>query len=507
MSMKKAIILSICTLFLISCGRFQNNAGNDNPNTATDSAITGSSITTSAVSGGVVSTAAVSGAAMGKQEGRENEEKVKVRFVTDETGQKQKLRLGSVNEKDTGVYFKNCEEFVSLYSQVSDGHYYFLKANDNGGYTIYQDKDRIVGQISQDSLNSVYENEEYGTYFVITVSGFIKYGTEFYAILCVEYGDNYDYGNDYKYTYDLTHVNLETGGIEIIWNFSSGDNENGTGTDRIDYGRDIIYLALYKDKMYFMDADRHINFSYEETMKELEELQELTDEEREERAAAEDASKNFVKKDMANGCSETIMPSAANMDEAKPYLTIVDGKIYYGQQKGKKVTLYAYDLESYQEQKIFSYQRKQPYQGDYTWGRTADDVFLEIDEDYIYCQEFIIPRAGGEMIPVFRQAVVYEDGRLPYAHNKKYIFYIDKEYKLHRFSKKTKSDVIISDMKIMDVDCTEKNIYVKEYDKRYMRYIYEMEDDDTLPYDVAANVYCMDMDGEHVERIVKKVNG
>ena len=492
--MKKLMILCICILLLTACTALKNNAGNDALNPATGSAVTGSSITTSAVTSGVVSTAAVSGVAMEEQERWEKKEKVKIRFVTDETGQKQKLRLGDVNEKDTGVYFKNCEDFVFRYSQVSDGHYYFMKINDNGKYTIYQDKGRIVGQFSLDSLNSVYENEKYGTDFVIQVSGFIKYGTEFYALLKAEYGDNYDYEDDYEYTDDLAHVNLETGEIEIICNLGSGDNENEMV--RISYELDTLYLALYKDKMYFMDLDRYYNF--EELNKEF---AQLTDEELSE-SVANMTSKNFVKKDMDNGCPETIMPSASNMDKAKPYLTIVDNKMYYGQQKGKKVTLYAYDLESYQEQKIFSYQRKQPYQGDYIWGRTEDDVFLEMDEDYIYCQEFIIPRAGGEMIPVFRQAVVYEDGRMPYAHNKKYIFYIDRKYKLHQFSKKTKSDVIISDMKIMDVYCTEKNIYAKEYDKRYT--FDELEEHS---YFETGNVYCMDMDGEHVERIVKKVNG
>ena len=476
--MKKAMILVVCTLFLISCGRFQNNAGNDNPNTVTDSAITGSSITVSAVSGSAASTAAVSGAAMGEQERWEKKEKVKVRFVTDETGQKQKLRLGDVNEKDAGVYFKGCEDFLSRYSQVSDGHYYFLKRNDDGDYMVYRDKGSIVGQFS------IYDgvSKKYGTdYDYSYVAGFVKYGTEFYALVNVEYGDLIEFDDYYWYKTDLAHVDLETGGIEIICNLVSGDNMKYI--TRIDRTEDIVYLAFYKDKMYFTDMD-----VYEERSEDREE---------------DNTPKNLVKKDMDNGCPETIMPSTANMDEAKPYLTIMDGKIYYGQQKGKKVTLYAYDLENYQEQKIFSYQRKQPYQGDYIWGRTSDDVFLEMDEDYIYCQEFIIPRAGGKMIPVFRQAVVYEDGRMPYAHNKKYIFYIDKEYKLHRFSKKTKSDVIISDMKIMDVDCTEKNIYVKEYDKRYVFSFLE-EDDDY--YDAAVNIYCMDMDGNHVKRIVKKVN-
>ena len=50
--------------------------------------------------------------------------------------------------------------------------------------------------------------------------------------------------------------------------------------------------------------------------------------------------------------------STSNMNEAKPYLTFVDGQILYGRQKGKKVYLYAYDLNTKKKVKYYAIKKK-----------------------------------------------------------------------------------------------------------------------------------------------------
>lgn len=84
-----------------------------------------------------------------------------------------------------------------------------------------------------------------------------------------------------------------------------------------------------------------------------------------------------------------------NMTKAKPYLTYMDGKIYYGISQDKTVTVYSYDMASKTEKQVFKYKRKNKYDSDY--------VFISIDEDYIYCQDYMIPRTGGKMLPVLKK--------------------------------------------------------------------------------------------------------
>lgn len=452
--MKKVIILCICICLLSACA--VNNAGNGNLNTVAESVVTGSSITGSAVSGGAVSAAAVSEEV--------TTEKKKTEFVIDETGKKRKLNLGKIKTEDAGI---SLSIFVSrpvgLYSQVSDGHYYYLKSDGNHKYTIYRDKGEKVGQFSFDLDSKAYYN---------SVDYLVKYGSEFYAQLYYEYGEEDDYAAVVDSKTYLARVDLKKGKAEPIVEL----------TDR-SYGN----LYLYQKELYFEDQstiDDDIDWSECEWY---------------------DFPGTFVKMDMERNFSETVIPSTNHLDRQLGCLTFMDGKIYYGVQKGKKVTLYSYDLKSKKEEKILFYERKKAY---HKYMSEMCNTRVEIDEDYIYCQDYIIPRDGGEMIPLFRHARVFEVvgdyGKITCAYNKKYIFYIDKDYKVHRFTKKTKQDVIISDMKAMDVKCTEDSVYVQEYDEYLTgdgdeEYVYP--DDDPA----SGNVYYMDVNGEHVEKIVERV--
>ena len=64
--------------------------------------------------------------------------------------------------------------------------------------------------------------------------------------------------------------------------------------------------------------------------------------------------------------------------------------------------------------------------------------------------------------------------------------------------------MIISNIKAMDVKCTKDSVYVQEYDKYLIGeggpgYVYP-EDDPTC-----SNVYCMDVNGKNVKKIVERV--
>ncbi|MCH5265593.1 MAG: hypothetical protein J1F02_06815 [Lachnospiraceae bacterium] len=387
--MKKIIALSVCFLLLTACTTLKNNAGNDSPNTATDSAITGSSITASAVSGGVVSAEAVSGEVTAEKRKIGKGGKKKAGFVIDETGKSRKLNLGKVNTGDVGVNLGVFDsQPVGLYSQVSGGHYYYMKSDGKHNYTIYRDKGEKMGQFSFD-----IDSRASGNF----LEYFVKYGSEYYALLMYEYSKGDDDDDLYDIKTYLAQVDLKKGKAEPILKL----------TDR-SYGD----LYLYQKGLYFEDQstiDDDIDWSEFEWY---------------------DFPGDFVKMDMKKDFSETKLSSTKHLDRQLGCLTFMDGKIYYGVQKGKKVTLYSYDLKTKREEKIL--------------------------------------------------------------------------FKVHRFTKKTYEDMIISNMKAMDVKCTEDSVYVQEYDEALSD---EGEDDYVFKDDnpASTNVYYMDINGEHVEKIADGV--
>lgn len=461
--MKKVIILCICIFLLSACAAFGNNAGNDKLNTVTDSVVTGSSLTGSAVTGSAVSAGATT-------EKVEKKGKKKISYVIDETGARRKLELGEINTKDAGIGISDFDltPCIGNYSQVSDGHYYYMKSDGKHNYTIYRDKGDRIGRFSVDVDPDASWN---------SLQDFAKYGSEYYAILRYEYKKGDTSSPDVK-TY-LAHVDLKKGKAEPVVNLT---------------GRSLGILYLYRQGVYFEDKDwDNDDDDYDWSDDEDDEDDWIEVDE------GDLDTGDFVKMDTERDFSETILSPTSNMSMELSSLTFMDGKIYYSVQRGKKVALYSYDMESQQEEEILFYERKKAYEYDYLES-------LKIDEDYIYCQDYIIPRDGGEMIPFFRRVKEYDlnlRAVLPYTYNKKYIFYVDKKYKVHRFTKKTKKDVIISNIKAMDVKCTEDSVYVQEYDKFSIEGGPEYVHSDDNP--ASSNVYCMDVNGKNVKKIVERV--
>lgn len=470
--MKKMFVLCMCMLFLSACSSFADNAGIHDTSTVTGSAASGSG---SAVASGT----AVSGQAVGE---RDEIEKQKISIVTDETGEKRELKLGNVNTKDRGVYFSDAY-WVTDYSQVIDGHYYYLRyeGTKDADYIIYRDKGEKVGGFN------LFEYETFYDYTYYDIVGFAKYGESFYILYEngeEELDDDAEAAEDELFDADfyfmnpvkLARVDLEKRKVEDIYDITSA-YLSGDGN--------LVFCNIYKNGFYF----------------DLRSVQDVI----------KSRAGNSVKFIPEQGNSHTEnVPMSSNAAKVKPYLTYIDGKVYYGIAEGKKVTLFSSDLESGEEREIFQYERKQDYE--------TDVIHVAIDEDYIYCQDYLIPRSGGKMIRVFQNAKI-EKGKkkeLPnkkysvknYTYNKKYIYYIDKKDKVHRISKATMKDVIISDLKAVGVDCTEDNVYIRVHAEAwYGKSMWEEFDDDdegwVSPDFYSNHIYCMDLDGKNVKQIWK----
>ena len=190
-------------------------------------------------------------------------------------------------------------------------------------------------------------------------------------------------------------------------------------------------------------------------------------------------------------------PLSSRMEsmKEKPVLTFIDGKIYYGDQQHRKVTLLSYDLESGEEKEIFHYERT-----DFKWTSVGG---IKMDKDYIYCQDYIIPRIprrGGKMVQMPENVNSHN-----FSPNGKYMFYIDGKSWLHRISRKNNEDIMICDgIRIDGIDCTQNGIYVREHNKTED----EWEEDEHWDYWAdprSNNLYFMDFDGKNRKKIWKEV--
>lgn len=382
--------------------------------------------------------------------------------VTDETGKKCTLKLAKLNEKDTGVYFREADP-TSVFGQIDNGHYYYLKSNGKREYKICRDEDVFVGEFTLD----------YGY-----ISGFAKYQNDFYAFITIEEGEA-----EVETTRQaLVRVDLKNKKVQsIIDDYEK--TENADSQDNYFWADHLYdYSALYQQYIYHDSRDEVIDKKLDyQPYKSGKSLQRFSINNKEKR--------------------EKIL-STSNMNEAKPYLTFVDGQILYGRQKGEKVYLYAYDLNTKKESEILCYKRKKAYK---CYGvppfhpTNYDCVFVTMDETYIYCQEFAIPRKGGKMQPLLRNAGEYWGGQFAFSTNRKYIFYLDKKYQLHRVDKKTRKDVKLSKKKWMSVYATDEKIYLVEYDENIVgAYWQEDEGDVVQDHDFPGEnaLYCMDFQGE-----------
>lgn len=403
--MKRILVLLICCFILLCVGCSRHKDSEEKVSLTTTPAVTKEETG----SGGAVSDAPVTAAGVmtgdavtGKREKDKKKEKKTVRIITDPTGKKRKLKMGKVNIKNEGVKFCFSSP-PSVYAQVYDGHYYYLRADGSRNYTIYRDKGHMVGQFS---LNNGY------------VGGFTKHGSDFYAIIYNEY--------IYKTKKDWEAVEYP----------------------KID-SRNTIALIDLKKKEAVSLCGANMIFDYNFFGNSLIYYNEETD--------------TFVGRNIRDKNSEIPIPIPATTAECRvqPWISLklIDGKWYFGTMGlyNDVITLWSLNLTSWKREKLFCYKPGEEYNG-----FESEDFFIKMDNDYIYSINYIIPLAGGRMIKlpgkVWRETI---------CSNKKYIYYIDDKFRIHRITKKTMNHTIFSGIKAVDIQCTENCVYATGYHKKY----------------------------------------
>ena len=200
----------------------------------------------------------------------------------------------------------------------------------------------------------------------------------------------------------------------------------------------------------------------------------------------------------AKGTPTTELPTTTNRKKAKPYLLYMDNKIFYAVEEDSKIKLFCYDMPSESEQQFFGFRDKQK--------SGEESSFLEIDKDYIYYGNDMISRKTGKVFSPFHNMKKSKGSRKNYTANDKYVFYLDKQDRVHRWDKKTKRDVIIRKEKTLAVSCAGNRLYIRVRDEKGYNQCRkdEYDNDEGVIYFTtyyADNLYCMDFDGKQLKKI------
>lgn len=338
--------------------------------------------------------------------------------------------------------------FAPLYSQVLEGHYYYLrhkkgKQDDYASYIIYQDEGKIIGK-----------------FYVEDMDNFFKYKDGYYVFYQV-------------YDMMLGRINTENEIDEI-------SRDLGNACEIPLYVNSPLWVYdnyIFGYPRYYIDKEtgEEHKYNWEEDMTEL------------------------VKAPLNNLADVTEVEVPDRIIQNELYLVFVDGKIIYGEENGGTINLYSYDMKTNTEIKFFSFRQRKR--------RIKDDrIKIQIDKDYIYCGEYLIPISGGEI-----QIIDDKNKKIDYSYNEKYIYYIDKKFHVHRVDKRnTEHDDIISKVKAMKVDATEQSVYVQGYNKTLF-------EDKVIPYEdleswdwgyydwYSCALYKMDLNGGNLRKIEDEV--
>ena len=355
----------------------------------------------------------------------------------------EKVTLSNIDEELQGVYFYDTE-WITSYSQVEDGHYYWLRYDGcYNEYVIYRDDKKEVGTFK---INDDYYSLE----------GFVKYENNFYAI--IGYSDSG--------LQKLMRVNLDTKRLETLYDISETP-VSGDGKFR--------FCCIYQDYFYF-DKQTKWQSSYLRSK----------------------SLKLPIEGGIAKGTPTTELPTTTNRKKAKPYLLYMDNKIFYVLEEDSKIKLFCYDMPSESEQKFFEFRDKQK--------SSEESSFLEIDRDYIYYGNDMISRKTGKVFSPFHNMKKSKGSRKNYTANDKYVFYLDKQNRVHRLDKKTKQDIIIRKEKTLAVSCVGNRLYIRVRDEKGYNQCRkdEYDNDEGVIYFTtyyADNLYCMDFDGKQLKKI------
>ena len=369
------------------------------------------------------------------------------RTESNKAEQVKEMTLSNIDMDIQGVYFYDTG-WITNYSQVEDGHYYWLRHDgDTGKYIIYRDNKKRVGMFEMPYLS---DNDV--DYYL---SGFVKYKSNFYALM-----SHHDIMREEgeRHVQELARVNLETGKLEVLYDVSEA---HITGDGK------FLFCCIYQDYFYF---DKRTKWQSSYMRPGI-----------------------SVRLPLESGTVEelTELPVTTNLKKAKPYLFYMDNKIFYAVKEASKIKLFCYDMQSDSEQQFFEFKEKQK--------SNEEGSFLTIDKDYIYYGNNVISRKEGKVFSPFRNMKKSKDSGKNYTANDKYVFYLDNRNRVHRLDKKTKQDVIIRKEKTLAVSCAGNRLYIRVRDEKGYNQCnkvdYDIEEIITTEY-YADNLYCMDFDGK-----------
>lgn len=358
--------------------------------------------------------------------------------VKDMSGVKRKLTMDSVKHVATKLIRYN---YPGEYAQVADGHYYYMRqTGENNRYTVYRDKGKKVG-----SFKYTYESPGWG--YRWNAFGWHE------GKLYVKFSDEDDH------MIKIGVVDFKQESIKTICTCKFP-------ASTIDVSWMDVYL--YQNKIY-ANYVMKVKARYIRKVKEYE---------------------------LSSG-------NLLNTFSDPGLINIADGKIYYTayQGKGKKqiITFRCRDMATNKDKKVF--RCTMPGKSYY-----FDELIMKGKEIYYYrtygeyeytsALAYSIPSFGGKMQQIGKGEI------RNFVYSNKYYFYIDKKFRLHRQNRKTGKDKIISGIKAVKVDCTQKGLYVQKYDKWFDKDGFEDANDDYTPA-----LYFMNFKGKNVKKIAKYTYG
>lgn len=204
------------------------------------------------------------------------------------------------------------------------------------------------------------------------------------------------------------------------------------------------------------------------------------------RCEIKDSSMNLVQ--VKENGSEKILAQIEGIQRGSYDLDfmVADGKLFYAIQNKKKMSLYYIDLVTGEKVKFYVYTKE--------GGRENQLMPMSLDNDFIYCDADIISIKTGAV----SSYDVKEEGM--FAATEQYVFYVDRENRLHRIDKKTDADKNISKIKIKKVNATEEGLFVEKYDKELEEEI-EADNEFMWFHYYPTNLYYMDFNGTGWKRI------
>lgn len=363
--------------------------------------------------------------------------------IQDMSGIDRQLNIDVVNEE--GVRLDSIG-YAMEYSQVSDGHYYYLRKvgekKSSEKYTIYQDAGEKVGSFWLRSDENSWE----------FWGGIVQYQSKFYIRIEDSYSDKVKIA-------EVDLINEKTDTICQI-------PKLGTGS-----------VVFYDNAIYsFFDSDYKKNHRVEKWS--------MTGE--------------FIEKYPVSNVTDFM-----TVADGKIYYFIIKWKKHKA-----KLTFRSLDMESGQDEKVLCYLSEKVKDGFRNISFLMDGPDVYICEEIIWKihaaarmetakRVYYLSTQSGTMEKIGNADMI------DFAYNAQYYFYIDKKHRLHRQDRQTGKDRVISNIKMAKVSCTPDGLYVEKHDPWFFSFGFTIGGKD----DYSRTLYYMEFSGKNVQKIEKRKKG